>query len=211
MRSFSGSLVDTIPGFHDTPLRLQAWQSALAVCTSPHRLETAQPYVAFVQQRASDAGLLVEAMRSGRIPTSVSHNDAKIGNVLFDQRDGSFICIIDFDTTMQGTPLYVETKLPPAFFCNISLRYDFGDLCRSAVPCCEEDEADLRKIELRMDFFRALARGFIQGCGNLLTRAESEMMWTAAWVITFEQGVRFFTDYLNGDVYYAQRRPNHNW
>jgi hypothetical protein len=81
------------------------------------------------------------------------------------------MCIIDFDTTMQGTPLY-----------------DFGDLCRTAVPGCEEDEADLQSIALRLDMFRALARGFMQGCGGSLTQAEADLLCTAVWVITFEQG-----------------------
>ena len=81
------------------------------------------------------------------------------------------MCIIDFDTTMQGTPLY-----------------DFGDLCRTAVPGCEEDEADLQSIELRLEMFRALARGFMQGCGGGLTQTEADLLCTAVWVITFEQG-----------------------
>ena len=171
MRSFTGSLVDTIPGFHHTPRRLEAWQHAYESCSLPDRLLASQHYVAFVRERSARAGELVDAMRSGRIPTSVSHNDAKIGNVLLKQGDHSFMCIIDFDTTMPGTPLY-----------------DFGDLCRTAVPGCEEDEPQLQRIELRLDMFRALTRGFIQGCGGCLAQAEAELLCTAVWTITFEQG-----------------------
>jgi aminoglycoside phosphotransferase (APT) family kinase protein len=108
MRSFTGSLVDTIPCFHNTPRRLVAWQHALDSCTLPDRLLASQHYVTFVRERSARAGALVDAMRSGRIPTSVSHNDAKIGNVLLKKDDHSFMCIIDFDTTMQGTPLCVN-------------------------------------------------------------------------------------------------------
>ena len=125
MSTFTGTLVDTIPGFHDTPLRLAAFHQSLTSCALPDRLQQAQPYITFVQQRASRAGVLVDAMRSRLIPTRVSHNDAKIGNVLLRRDDLQFMCIIDFDTTMEGTPLY-----------------DFGDLCRTAVPGCEEDEEE---------------------------------------------------------------------
>ena len=148
--------------------RLAAWQHAVDSCALPDRLLAAQHYVAFVHERTARAGVLVSAMCSGAIPTSVSHNDAKIGNVLLKQSDHSFMCIIDFDTTMQGTPLY-----------------DFGDLCRTAVPGCEEDERELANIQLRMAMFRALTRGFIQGCGGRLTQAEAQLLCTAVWVITF--------------------------
>ena len=138
MRTFTATLADTIPSFHHTPRRLAAWQHALHACALSHRLVESQLYVAFVRQRATRAGELVDAMASGRIPTTASHNDAKIGNVLLragaatsfvhcfiatiftrETDDLSFMCIIDLDTTMQGTPLCVRTSLPHCYFVTV--------------------------------------------------------------------------------------------
>jgi aminoglycoside phosphotransferase (APT) family kinase protein len=197
---FQRSLVDlpgprlheTIPGFHDTPSRFEALEKAADA--DPHRraaaargeIERAFAYRAL-------AGELLDRHASGEIPERVVHNDAKISNILFDRRTGEALCVVDLDTVMPG--------LAP---------HDFGDMVRSMTCPAAEDETDLSRVELQMPLFAALARGYIEAAGAVLTPAERAHLVTAGKVITFEQAVRFLTDFLNGDRYYRTTRANQN-
>ena len=181
-------LHDTIPGFHFTPGRLAALEDAV-VRDSAGRVQSAGPEIAFALARKSMAGALVN---SG-LPERVTHNDTKINNVLLDDQTGEGICVIDLDTVMPGFAAY-----------------DFGDLVRSATCPAAEDERDLSKVTMRFDLFEALARGFLNGAGALLTRAEKDSLVLGGNLITFTMGIRFLTDYLNGDTYYKVHRANHN-
>jgi aminoglycoside phosphotransferase (APT) family kinase protein len=181
-------LHDTIPGFHSTPQRIARLESAIAADTA-NRVKFAGPEIDFVQSRISLARVLLDA----GMPERVTHNDTKINNVLLDENTGQAVCVIDLDTVMPGLAVY-----------------DFGDMVRTATCAAPEDELDLSRIHARFDYFEALARGYLSGAGSFLTRTEKELLTAAGKLITFEQGVRFLWDYLQGDLYYPVSRDAHN-
>jgi Ser/Thr protein kinase RdoA (MazF antagonist) len=123
----------------------------------------------------------------------VTHNDTKLNNVLIDDESGEGICVIDLDTVMPG-----------------SLLYDFGDLVRMGAATAAEDETDLDRVTLDLTRFEWLSRGYIDAVRHMLTPAELELLAFAGRLITYEQGIRFLGDYLNGDVYYKTHRPGQN-
>jgi Ser/Thr protein kinase RdoA (MazF antagonist) len=186
------SLHETIPGFHDTRARFAQLDAARRadVC---RRASTVLPELAAVEAERALADVLPPLLASGAVPMRAVHNDAKIGNVLFDARSGTPLCVIDLDTVMPGTALY-----------------DFGDLVRSATSLTPEDEEDLARVGLRLDLFEALLKGYLESAGTALTRSERELLGFAGRLITLEQAVRFLTDHLAGDRYYRIERPGHN-
>ena len=185
-------LHETIPNFHNTPSRLADFDKALAadVCG---RAESAKAEIEFLQKNRNMASKLLDLMAEGKIPERITHNDTKINNVMLDDETGEGICVIDLDTIMPGISLY-----------------DFGDLVRTSTSPAAEDEKDLSKVYARMEMFEALARGFLEGAGGCLTPAEIENMPFSGMLITFEIGVRFLTDYLDGDKYFKTKREGHN-
>jgi aminoglycoside phosphotransferase (APT) family kinase protein len=185
-------LHETIPDFHNTPLRYDALDHAVQADRF-NRAAVAKAEVDFALRCRALAGVLLDLHSSGQIPERVVHNDAKISNVLFDAESGEALCVVDLDTVMPGLSLY-----------------DFGDMVRSMTCTAAEDETDLSKVAVQMPLFEALSRGYLEATGDLLTRAEREHLVLAGKLITLEQGVRFLTDFLAGDVYYKTQRPNHN-
>lgn len=181
-------LHDTIPGFHDTPSRIAALDRAIAA-DAAGRVRPAGAEIDFVEARLPLARVLLDR----GMPERVTHNDTKINNVLLDARTGNPVCVIDLDTVMPGLAVY-----------------DFGDMVRTATCPAAEDEQDLSKVHARFDHFEALARGYLAGAGGFLTGEEKLSLTAAGKLITFEQGVRFLTDYLSGDTYYPVSRPTHN-
>jgi len=185
-------LHEVIPGFHDTPMRMQALESAAASdCCG--RASTCKDEIAFALDRRQDAGILIGMLRSGDLPERITHNDTKINNVLFDNRTGDGICVIDLDTVMPGL-----------------VHYDFGDMVRTATSTAAEDETDLSKVVVRFDMFEALLRGYLDAAGGFLTPEEKALLPFSGKLITLEIGVRFLTDYLQGDPYFKTKRPGHN-
>lgn len=185
-------LAEPIPGFHDTTARASAFERAVAR-DAAGRAQAVRPVIHRLLDSASLAAELPLAQRDGRLAERVVHNDAKLANVLFDAHSGVVRCVVDLDTVMPG--------LGP---------YDFGDLARSMAADAAEDETDLGRVVARPEFVEALAAGFLAGLGALATRAERELLLTAAKVITYEQALRFLADYLDGDRYYRVSRPEHN-
>lgn len=185
-------LHDTIPDFHNTPLRFEALEQAARsdVCG---RCSTARAEVEFAFRNRALGRLLVDAQARGELPERVVHNDAKLSNVLLDAVTGEGLCIVDLDIVMPGLAVY-----------------DFGDMVRSMTCTAAENERDLSKVELQMPLFEGLARGYLATAGEFLTPAERGLLVTAGQVITFEQGVRFLADFLAGDTYYKTSRPMHN-
>ncbi|HUB52798.1 MAG TPA: aminoglycoside phosphotransferase family protein [Terracidiphilus sp.] len=181
-------LHDTIPDFHHAPKRFCALEEAMNR-DAAGRVRAADPEIAFAFARKS----LTRAILDAGLPERVTHNDTKINNVLFDDATGEAICAIDLETVMPGFAAY-----------------DFGDLVRSATCAAPEDERDLNKVAMRFDLFEALARGYLSSAGSLLTRAEKESLVAGGKLITFVMGIRFLTDYLNGDTYYKVHRAGHN-
>lgn len=175
------SLHTTIPHFHDTPWRWRQLQRALEIADRDRRSDAAAE-LAFAASHRDLAGLLTPAIRAGRLPRRVVHNDTKINNLLFDPAQGSVVCVVDLDTVMPG---YAVT--------------DFADLARH----CLSPTVDL-------DLFQGLLRGFLDGCGTVLTPTEVEMLPRAVKLLAYELGLRFLTDFLQGDAYFRVDHPGHN-
>lgn len=185
-------LFETIPNFHNTPSRLADFDAALA--KDPlKRAPLAKAEIDFVQKTRHIAPVLLDLVAKNEIPERITHNDTKLNNVMLDDETGEGICVIDLDTIMPGLSLY-----------------DFGDLVRTSVSPAAEDETDLSKVQARMEMFEALTKGFLTGAAGCLTKKEVEMMPFSGMLITFEIGVRFLTDFLDGDKYFKVKRDNHN-
>lgn len=184
-------LSDTIPDFHNTPVRHEALKQALQA-DSAQRASLVSHELVFVEQRAEWIPLVEELRASSQLPNRITHNDTKISNVLFDEKTNKAVCVIDLDTVMPGTMLY-----------------DFGDLVRTSVNSAKEDQGT-DAVECRLDIFRALAQGYLEGAGDSLTSAEIEHLVFSAKLITLELGMRFLTDFLNGDTYFTALYANQN-
>lgn len=185
-------LHETISGFHDTQGRFARLEAAVRVA-EPKRLTEAGAAVDRVLAERWVADVLPPRFAVGELPTRIVHNDTKIANVLFDRSSGAVLCVVDLDTVMPGSPLA-----------------DFGDLVRSCVSAAAEDERDASRVRADPERFAALARGFLEGSAELLSRAERDLLVFASRWITLEQTVRFLTDYLDGDRYYRVSYPDHN-
>jgi len=185
-------LVETIPDFHNTPKRFQALREAIH--SNPHgRAAACRDEINFALERATLTEHLLALHHAGHIPERITHNDTKLANVLIDDVTGHGMCVVDLDTVMPGLSLY-----------------DFGDMVRTCASPAEEDSTDLSEITVRLPFFEALARGFLGEMNGTLTPAELANLVFAGRLITFELGIRFLTDHLLGDTYFATRRHNHN-
>jgi len=185
-------LHETIPDFHHTPRRWAAFEAALAADTCG-RAGAARPEIAFVLDRQADVSVIVDLLADGTIPERVTHNDTKLNNVMIDDVTGEGVCVIDLDTVMPGSALY-----------------DFGDTVRTAATTAPEDERDLSKVGVDLGTFELLVRGYLEATRDFLTRPEVDLLAYAARLITFENGMRFLTDYLAGDVYFKVHRRDHN-
>ena len=181
-------LQDTVPDFHNTPLRFAAFERAVAA-DAVNRAALAKSEIEFALARQSIAGVLLSA----GLPERVTHNDTKLNNVLFDDVTGEALCVIDLDTVMPGLSLY-----------------DFGDMVRTATSPAEEDELDLAKVSMQFPMFEALVRGYLSTAGGFLTKEEKQHLAFAGRLLAFEQGIRFLADHLAGDPYYKVHRPGHN-
>jgi hypothetical protein len=184
-------LHETIPDFHHTPRRLEALEAAITRDTAC-RADTVAAEIAFARSRAADCPRIVELIAAGTIPERVTHNDTKLNNVLLDETTAEAICVIDLDTTMPGCALY-----------------DFGDMVRTATPTTREDDASPANIGIRLDRFEALVKGYLS-TATFLNEAEIAHLAFSGKLLTLECGIRFLTDYLQGDVYFKTHRPLHN-
>ncbi|MEG1706388.1 MAG: phosphotransferase, partial [Clostridia bacterium] len=186
------SLSDTIKDFHNTPKRYKDFVEAVN-CDAVGRLSTCREEVDFYLSRQSYASRVTDLLASGKIPLRVTHNDTKINNVLIDIFDNYPVAVIDLDTVMSG-----------------SILYDFGDSIRSGTNIGAEDEADLDKVGFSIDLFSAYAKGFMSEVSEILTSAEVDNLAFSGILLTYECGMRFLGDYLNGDKYFKTHREGHN-
>ena len=182
----------TIPDFHHTPKRYKFFLDSVKN-DAAGRVEKVKEEIEFVKERENKLPVLVDLLDSGELPLRVTHNDTKFNNVLIDDISGEGVCVIDLDTVMPGTSLY-----------------DFGDSIRSGANTAEEDEKDLSKVSLDMVLFEEYTRGFLEMTYDFLNPVEIENLPFSAILITLELGMRFLTDYINGDVYFKTRYENHN-
>lgn len=185
-------LAETIPGFHDTRARLERLE-AVSYNDAGGRAGGVPNELQFVTRRVHYADVLPPLIANGAIPRRVVHNDAKVANVLFDRATSEALAVVDLDTVMPGT-----------------LLSDVGDLLRSSGSPAPEDERDLSRIVLSREYIEALLRGFLAEAGAILTDAERHHLIFSGILLTYEQGIRFLTDHLQGDVYYRTTRPRHN-
>ena len=185
-------LADTIPNFHHTRSRFDDLRRAIGA-DSARRASGARAEIEWALKNEAMVDVLLNAQAEGRIPERVTHNDTKLNNVMLDDETSEGVCVIDLDTVMPGLTLY-----------------DFGDMCRTATRPTPEDETDLSKVEVQLDMFRALVEGYLSSAGSFLVPAERDHLVFSTRLITFEIGLRFLTDYLQGDVYFKTRRPGHN-
>ncbi len=185
-------LHETIPDFHHTPKRLAALLDVVQADPCG-RAAQARAEISFILARQTDVSQAVDLMARGALPERVIHNDTKLNNVMIDDHSGEGICVLDLDTVMPGTVLY-----------------DFGDMVRAGAAMAAEDEPDLAKVGLDLELFERLAYGYAETARDFLTPLEWDLLPQGGRLITLEQGIRFLTDYLQGDTYYRTHRPGQN-
>jgi Ser/Thr protein kinase RdoA (MazF antagonist) len=185
-------LHETLPHFHDSPRRLVALEDA-AARDAHGRTAGALSELDFALAQEPLTREITRRLADGTLPERVTHNDTKLNNVLFDDRTGEALCVIDLDTVMPGAAVY-----------------DFGDLVRTMTCAAAEDERDLSKVELRLDLYEAIARGYLDAARAFLTPAEVATLVVGGTLITFETGMRFLTDHLQGDGYFRIHHPGQN-
>ena len=186
------TLHETIPHFHNTPDRMRQLKEAIEK-NAAGRLDSVREEVEFALAREESAKIVMDLAAEGVLPLRVTHNDTKLNNVLLDPETGAGTCVIDLDTVMPGMAIF-----------------DFGDSIRFGASTAAEDEKDLSKVTMDLELFDAYTKGFLEGCNNVLTPAERDLLPTGAWMMTFECGIRFLADYLNGDTYFKTAYPQHN-
>ena len=186
------TLYETIPEFHNTIYRYGTFRHTLAA--DPWgRAEGVKADIDFILAREEEGGTLQRMRESGELPLRVTHNDTKLNNVLLDRSTREGICVIDLDTVMPGLSIY-----------------DFGDSIRFGANHAAEDEKDLSLVNLDLDLYEAYTQGFLTGAGNVLTPEEIRYLPWGARLMTLECGIRFLTDYLQGDTYFKTQYPGQN-
>ena len=185
------TLHETIPLFHNTPNRYKQLREVLE--RDPlGRAKDVQDEIAFALAREEKAGQLIALLEAGELPLRVTHNDTKLNNVMFRASDRTPLCVMDLDTTMPGLSAY-----------------DFGDAIRFGASTAAEDEKDLSKVWMDLELFRLFTRGYLEACPGL-TPKEIEVLPLAAFTMTLECGIRFLTDYIDGDNYFSIHYPEQN-
>jgi hypothetical protein len=188
----SNQLIETIPNFHNTRVRLETFIEAVDN-DDMNRASSSKPEIEFVQQRVKEASVLVDMFEQGELPERITHNDTKFNNVMIDNETGEGVCVIDLDTVMPGLSLY-----------------DFGDAIRTLTNPASEDERDLSLVQVDLEIFDYYTHGYLDAVGDVLTPMEIKHLPFAAILMTLECGMRFLTDHLQGDKYFKIHRDNQN-
>lgn len=184
-------LIETIPNFHNGKFRLKQFNDAIEA-DAAGRVAEMKPLIDKLLARADEMTRLQDWLDKGEIPLRITHNDTKINNVLYD-KDDNILCIIDLDTVMPGSALF-----------------DFGDAIRTLGNTSTEDEPDLSRIGFNREYYKAFAEGYLSESKSFLTPLERESLAFSCQYMVWEQSIRFFADYLNGDTYYKIAYPEHN-
>lgn len=185
-------LTEVIARFHDTPNRFENFKKALEA-DAFGRAKDCAPEIDFVLAHGDTYGKVMEGLRDGTIPLRVTHNDTKLNNILMDEKTDMARAVIDLDTIMPG-----------------SMLFDFGDSIRFGASTAAEDEKDLTKVHFDIELFRAYAEGYCGAVKASITEKEAELLPYGAYLMTVECGMRFLTDYLSGDTYFATKYEGHN-
>ena len=188
----ASQLSETIKDFHNTPKRYENFEKALKANTFD-RAKECEKEIAFVLERKDTLGKVVAGLADGSIPLRVTHNDTKLNNILMDAETGQARAVIDLDTIMPG-----------------SMLYDFGDSIRFGASTATEDEKDLSKVHFDIELFKAYAEGYCEAVRESITEKEASLLGYGAYLMTMECGIRFLSDYLSGDTYFATKYTEHN-
>lgn len=191
LADFNEPLAEVIKGFHNMRYRLEQWDDTLSKDRAGRKADLATEIEWIESRRAKmlDFWCMVER---GELPLRVTHNDTKLSNILFDERD-DVLCVIDLDTVMSSTSLN-----------------DFGDAIRSYTNTGAEDDANLDNVSMNIDTFRHYTYGYLSERNASMTSTEREWLAFSALYITYEQVLRFLMDYIDGDRYYKIAYPTHN-
>ena len=193
LADFDASLLsEIIANFHNTPVRFENFKRALAA-DALGRAKDCKEEIDFVLSRADKFTIITDAMAKGDVPLRVTHNDTKLNNILMDSVSGKARAIIDLDTVMPG-----------------SMLYDFGDSIRFGASTGAEDEKNLELVNFDISLFEAYAKGYCGAVKDSMTEAEARLMPWGAFMMCIECGMRFLTDYLEGDTYFATKYEGHN-
>lgn len=186
-------LHETIPNFHHTRSRFETFRKAVAE-DRVGRAKEVQEEIAFAFAREADADVLLDLLAKGEVSERVTHNDTKINNVMLDDATDQAVAVIDLDTVMPGLPLY-----------------DFGEMVRTSASSTMEDDPNAANMHVKLPQFRALVEGYLSSAvGGVLNATERAHLGFAGKLMTYENGIRFLTDYLQGDTYYKIKHPRHN-
>lgn len=181
-----------IKDFHNLEMRMNTFFEVLKR-TPVKLLQIAKDEIEFVSSHEHLSFKLKNLLESNKIPIRITHNDTKINNVLLHKDTLKGIAVIDLDTIMPGTVLF-----------------DFGDMVRTFTSPAEEDETDLSKVVLRLNIFEAMAKGYLSELKGILTHSEIDNLVFGGKIMTLMIGLRFLTDFLQGDIYFKISRENHN-
>lgn len=188
-----GRLHETIPNFHHTRSRFENLRRAIAEDKVGRAAEVSAE-IDFAFARETDADVLLDLLAQGRISERVTHNDTKINNVMLDDGTQRAVAVIDLDTVMPGLPLY-----------------DFGEMMRTSASTAFEDDPVADHMRLDLASFRILVESYLASeIGSVLNATERAHLGFAGKLMTYENGLRFLTDYLQGDTYYKIQHPRHN-
>ena len=188
----AGTLHETIKDFHNTKKRLERFIEVLDRDEN-NRAHLVGNEIDFVLKRADQASTLVDLYEKGLLPLRVTHNDTKLNNVMIDNSTGQGLCVIDLDTVLPGLSLY-----------------DFGDAIRFGANPAAEDERDLSKVRMELSLFDEFSHGFLEEASESLNSKEIEFLPMSAKIMTYECGMRFLADYIQGDIYFKIHCDNHN-
>lgn len=188
-------LADTLPGFHITPRYLQQYVETRSIFVETRLIASAEVKycLQFVSDRSSWAHVLENAQAQGQLLLRPIHGDPKVNNVMIDTTTGHGISIIDLDTVKPGL-----------------VHYDIGDCLRSSCNALGEETEQWEKVRFDTDVCQSVLQGYLSVAREFLTISDYEYMYDAIRLIAFELGLRFFTDYLAGNVYFKTKYPEHN-
>ena len=191
LSDYHGVIHETIPGFHDLEKRLMEFDRAIQLA-SKKKMQKAGNEVSFVGRKKDQMREMITDLKLKNVALRITHNDTKLNNILFDKQ-GRALCLIDLDTVMKG---YIH--------------YDFGDAIRILANNADEDEPDIQRVSFNLDYFKAFSRGYLEQAKDFLSPAEKKWLAFSPFYMTFIIGLRFLTDYLNGDIYFKTNRVDHN-
>jgi len=186
----ANKLTEIIPDFHNLNFRIEQFESIIN--TDPlNRVKSCKELITYCKEQQSFIDSVAEITL--KLPLRVTHNDTKINNLLFCTDTDKPLAVIDLDTCMPGY-----------------LMHDFGDMVRTCCSSLAEDDTNISEMIIQMDIFSALAQAYINGFNGEITTLEKQSLVIGAMLLPFMIGIRFLSDYLQGDTYFHIGYQEHN-